>query len=98
MFKIDIANATDIAGMDGNAVATVAVPKTLFLDIAWRWEPTAATSKLVLAVIEGTAFGPDVNSNGKKTHTLWVLNDNDFPYRDRAWWSCRIESEPVFRV
>jgi hypothetical protein len=78
LFKIDITNATDIAGMDGNAAATVAVPKTLFLDIVKVLGDNGVTSDQVPAKIEGTAFGPDVNSNGKKMHTLWVANDNDF--------------------
>jgi len=30
------------------------------------------------AKIEGITFGPDVELNGEKLHTLWIANDNDF--------------------
>jgi hypothetical protein len=78
LFKIDITNATDITGMDGNTAATVAVPKTLFLDIVKVLGANGVTPDLIPAKIEGTAFGPDVKLNGQTVHTLWVANDNDF--------------------
>jgi hypothetical protein len=78
LFKIDIDKATDIAGMDGNTAATVAVPKTLFLDIIKVLGDNGVTSAQVPAKIEGLAFGPDLHQNGKAVHTLWVANDNDF--------------------
>jgi hypothetical protein len=78
IFKIDINKATDITGMDGNTAATVAVPKTLFLDIVKVLGDNGVTSAQVPAKIEGLALGPDVRQNGKAIHTLWVANDNDF--------------------
>jgi hypothetical protein len=78
LFKIDIANATDITGMDGNAAATAAVPKTLFLDIVKVLGDNGVTPDMVPSKIEGLAFGPDVKQNGMTVHTLWVANDNDF--------------------
>jgi hypothetical protein len=78
LFKIDLANATDITGMDGKTAAGVAVPKTLFLDIVKVLGDNGVTTDKVPAKIEGIAFGPDVNDKGTKMHTLWVANDNDF--------------------
>jgi len=78
LFKIDLKNATDITGMDGNTAATVAVPKTLFLDIVKVLGDNGVIPAQVPAKIEGIAFGPDVNEKGTKMHTLWVANDNDF--------------------
>jgi hypothetical protein len=78
LFKIDIDNATDITGMDGNTAATVAVPKTLFLDIVKVLGQNGIVPAQIPAKIEGLAFGPDVKQNGKTVHTLWVANDNDF--------------------
>ena len=78
LFKIDLNNATDITGMDGNTAAKVAVSKTLFLDIVTVLGNNGVTPDRVPAKIEGIAFGPDVNDKGTKLHTLWVANDNDF--------------------
>ncbi|WP_334269082.1 esterase-like activity of phytase family protein [Edaphobacter sp. HDX4] len=78
LFKIDIDNATDITGMDGNTAATVAVPKTLFLDIVKVLGDNGIIPAQVPAKLEGLAFGPDVKQNGRTVHTLWVANDNDF--------------------
>lgn len=78
LFKIDLKSATDITGMDGNAAATVAVPKTLFLDVVKVLGANGVSSDQVPAKIEGLAFGPDVNDKGTKIHTLWIANDNDF--------------------
>lgn len=78
LFKIDIANAMDVTGMDGNAAAAVAVPKTLFLDIVKVLGENGIAAEQVPSKIEGLAFGPDVRQNGRTVHTLWVANDNDF--------------------
>jgi hypothetical protein len=78
LFKIDLAHATDITGMDGKTAATVAVPKTLFLDIVKVLGANGIAPEQIPAKIEGLAFGPDVNDKGTKLHTLWVANDNDF--------------------
>ncbi len=78
LFKIDLDGATDIGSMDGTTAATYAVPKTLFVDVvaslvAAGWDPAQIPAK-----IEGISFGPDVSVSGKKVHTLWIANDNDF--------------------
>jgi hypothetical protein len=36
------------------------------------------TADQIPAKLEGVALGPDVQSHGKRIHTLWVANDNDF--------------------
>lgn len=78
IFKIDLRNATDITGMDGNTAAMAATPKSLFLDIVKVLGENGVTPDKVPAKIEGLAFGPDVKQQGKTLHTLWVANDNDF--------------------
>jgi len=78
LFKIDLAGATDVSGMDGPAAATHAVAKTLFLDLVALLTANGITADKIPAKIEGLAFGPDVNGGGTKLHTLWVANDNDF--------------------
>ena len=78
IFKIDLAGATDITGMDGVTAAGHAVPKTLFLDIVSVLNANLITSDQIPAKIEGTTIGPDVTLHGKTLHTFWVANDNDF--------------------
>jgi hypothetical protein len=36
------------------------------------------TTDQIPAKLEGITFGPDTTVNGKKVHTFWVANDNDF--------------------
>ena len=78
LFKIDLTGAVDVSDMDGLTAATHAVSKTLFLDIVQVLTANGIAAGNIPAKIEGLAFGPDVVSNGTKTHTLWVANDNDF--------------------
>lgn len=78
LFKIDLAGATDVSGMDGTTAATHAVAKTLFLDIVQVLTANGIAAGEIPAKIEGLAFGPDVWLNGAKLHTLWIANDNDF--------------------
>jgi hypothetical protein len=78
LFKIELQNAVDIQGLDGPAASTVAVPKTPFLDIIQKLKDAGFTVDNIPAKIEGVTFGPDVERNGKKLHTLWIANDNDF--------------------
>ena len=78
LFKIDLMNATDITGMDGKTAATVAVSKTLFLDLVKVLGANGFAPEQIPAKIEGIAFGEDINEKGTKIHTLWVANDNDF--------------------
>lgn len=80
IFKIDLAKAVDITKMDGTEAAKHAVSKTLFLDLvqALTAPNYTMTPDQIPAKIEGITFGPDVNDKGKKLHTLWISNDNDF--------------------
>jgi hypothetical protein len=80
VFKIDLEGATDVTGMDGLTAAGNAVTKTLFLDIVHVLVVDNGFSATfdVPSKIEGLTFGPDVTMKGKKLHTLWVSNDNDF--------------------
>src|SRR5262249_14443916 len=78
LFKIDINGATDVSKLDGTTAAANAIPKTQFLDIVAVLGQNGVANTQVPAKIEGTAFGPDVELNGVKMHTLWVANDNDF--------------------
>jgi len=78
IFKIDLQNAVDVSNMDGTTAATYAVSKSLFLDVVAALEANGLTADQIPAKIEGTAFGPDVRSNGVIMHTLWIANDNDF--------------------
>lgn len=81
IFKIDVANATDITSLTGAAAAAAAVPKsaTPFLDIVAELGAHGITPANVPAKIEGLAFGQDVVlADGTIEHTLWVTNDNDF--------------------
>lgn len=78
IFKIDLTNATDVGGLDGTHAAALAVPKTLFLDVVKVLTANGITSDQIPAKLEGLTFGPDVELNGAKVHTLWLSNDNDF--------------------
>jgi len=78
LFKIDLADATDVTGMDGLTAASHAVAKTLFLDIVTTLTAKGFTTANIPAKIEGLAFGPDLQIGDTTTHTLWVANDNDF--------------------
>jgi hypothetical protein len=79
IFKIDIEGATDITGMNGTAAVNYAVPKTLVLDVVKALTANNyMTADQIPAKLEGLTFGPDVNLKGKKLHTLWLANDNDF--------------------
>lgn len=80
IFKIDIDGAVDIAGMDGLHAASYAVPKsaTPFLDIVAVLTANGITTDQIPAKLEGITFGPDVEYQGRKVHTFWVANDNDF--------------------
>ncbi len=78
IFKINLAGATDITGLDSLTAASFAVPKTLFLDIVSVLNANGIPSTQIPAKLEGTTFGPDAKLNGKTIHTFWVANDNDF--------------------
>ena len=78
IFKIDLAGAADVAGMDGTAAAANAVGKILFLDVVKELTANGITADQIPAKLEGITLGPDVDDNGTTLHTLWLANDNDF--------------------
>lgn len=78
LFKIDLDGATDISNMDGTTAATHTVAKTLFADLVKSLTAVGVSASDIPAKIEGVTFGPDIEQDGKKVHTLWIANDNDF--------------------
>ena len=79
IFKISLKGAKDITNLDGLTAASYAVKKTLFLDLVEVLKANGFSASQIPAKIEGLAFGEDVTTAaGKKLHTLWVANDNDF--------------------
>jgi hypothetical protein len=78
LFKIDLATAADVSGMDGLTATANAVSKKLFLNLVTVFEANGIAADDIPSKIEGLAFGPDLQQGGKTTHTLWVANDNDF--------------------
>jgi hypothetical protein len=78
LYRIDLANAQDVSGISGAALAAKAVTKTLFLDLVAALTGHGISMTDIPAKLEGIAFGPDVMMNGIKRHTLFVVNDNDF--------------------
>jgi hypothetical protein len=78
LFKIDLADATDISNLSGAAAVAAGVPKTLFLDLVSALNASGIPGDLIPAKIEGLAFGQDVLVNGVLEHTLFIANDNDF--------------------
>lgn len=78
LFKIDLANATEVSGLEGAALADTAVSKTLFLDVVANLNAHGYTADQIPSKMEGLAFGQDVSVNGQTLHTLYFVNDNDF--------------------
>ncbi len=79
-FKINTTSATDIKGLNGAAAAAAAIVKTPtpFVDLVTLLLANGFTKATIPAKIEGLAFGQDVLVGGVNTHTLFVVNDNDF--------------------
>jgi hypothetical protein len=77
LFKIDLDGAQDVSGLSGD-LSTMAVSKTLFLDVADTLHANGIALDQIPAKIEGLAFGQDVVIGGVTMHTLFVANDNDF--------------------
>lgn len=79
LYLIDLAGATDVSGMSGQAALLAkAVPKTLFLDIRKALNSQGIADAQIPAKLEGAAFGPDLVMDGQTKHTLYIANDNDF--------------------
>jgi hypothetical protein len=88
IFKIDLANATDISGLDDGSMTvaqaiSAAVPKVLFVDLVKSLTaPALGANAFALdhipSKIEGITFGPDIRQGNTTLHTFWFANDNDF--------------------
>jgi hypothetical protein len=79
VFLIDLKGAQDVSQTSGEAgLAPFAVTKTEFLDIVAVLTANGFNANDIPAKLESLAFGPDVNVDGVKKHTLFVANDNDF--------------------
>jgi hypothetical protein len=79
LIKIDLTGATDVSSLSGtNALAPHAVNGTLFLDIFAGLTNAGFAATNIPAKLEGLAWGEDVMINGTNTHTLYLVNDNDF--------------------
>ncbi|MBB3193164.1 esterase-like activity of phytase family protein [Roseateles terrae] len=79
VYKIDLAGADDVSGLQGEAtLLPLAVKKTLFLDIVSSLTGYGMAAKQIPAKLEGLAFGPDIVVDGVLKHTLYIANDNDF--------------------
>ena len=82
IYKIDLAGAADVTGLDGAAAASAAVGKSLFVDLVALFTANGIAATRIPSKIEGLAFGTDVTVNGVLNHTLWIANDNDFVPND----------------
>jgi len=78
LFKINLANATDVSAMDGLTAASNEVGKTSFLNLVDLLTQNGIAAGNIPAKIEGISFGPDVKQGKINVHTLWIANDNDF--------------------
>lgn len=80
LFLVDIAGATDVSRIEGqaNLAAVTPVSKALFLDVAGALTSYGIADTDIPAKLEGLAFGQDVMMAGEPRHTLYVVNDNDF--------------------
>jgi hypothetical protein len=79
VFHIDLAGAHEVSGLSGEAqLAGAAVAKTAFLDLVAVLTSHGIAAADIPAKLEGIAFGPDLVVAGRRQHTLWVSNDNDF--------------------
>lgn len=79
LYRIDLAGAEDVGALSGAAaLGAAAVAKQPFLDIVAALAAHGFAAGDIPAKLEGLAFGPDVDVDGVRKHTLLVSNDNDF--------------------
>ena len=81
LWKVDLAGATDITGLSGeaNLLANQGHPaSSLFLDIRALLNANGITDANIPSKLEGAAFGDDVTVGANTFHTLILANDNDF--------------------
>jgi len=79
VFLIDLDGATEVSKLSGaTALAAAAVNKTPFLDVLAELGRHGLAPSEVPAKLEGLSLGPDVVQDGRRRHTLFLANDNDF--------------------
>jgi hypothetical protein len=78
LYRIDLTGAKEIGDLAGAEAAAAAVPKTEALDIVTLLTGTGIPADKIPGKLEGISFGPDQMVGGKKLHTLYMANDNDF--------------------
>ncbi|PTY07458.1 pyruvate-binding protein [Opitutaceae bacterium EW11] len=79
IYKVDLAGATDITALSGEAnLLPYAPAKSLFLDLRALLNANGISDALIPSKLEGMAFGEDILVNGVLKHTLYIGNDNDF--------------------
>lgn len=79
IFKIDLNNASDVSDLSGSDnIKSLAVGKSLFVDVKAALNTIGIGSADVPAKLEGMSFGEDVLIDGALKRTLYISNDNDF--------------------
>ncbi|MBN8714455.1 MAG: esterase-like activity of phytase family protein [Xanthomonadales bacterium] len=79
LYVVELAGAMAIGDRHGEeALADVAVTKQHFLDLVAQLTAHGVPAQDIPAKIEGLAFGPDIDVDGRRSHTLFVSSDNDF--------------------
>ncbi|MGY4515803.1 esterase-like activity of phytase family protein [Lysobacter sp. HA18] len=79
VYRIDLTGAATVDTLTGAAaLAPRAIAKTQFLDIVAALTAHGIPATDIPAKLEGLAFGPDVRTDGRLRHTLFIANDNDF--------------------
>lgn len=79
LFLIDLDGAQEVSRLQGEAaLLPAAVSKVDFLDVVAMLGQHGIAPADVPSKLEGLAFGPDIEQDGRRRHTLFVSNDNDF--------------------
>lgn len=79
IWRVDLAGATPLGSAQGEpSLSTLAVRKTLFLDLVDQLARHDIDPAGIPAKLEGLAFGPDISVRGGREHTLFLSSDNDF--------------------
>ncbi|WP_049622738.1 esterase-like activity of phytase family protein [Frateuria defendens] len=79
VYLVDLDGVQEVGQLAGaDVLAAAAVPKTDFLDVVAALGRHGIAPEDVPAKLEGLAFGPDVEQDGQRRHTLFIANDNDF--------------------
>lgn len=78
LYRIDLERAADISTLAGAQAAEAAAEKVEVVDLVKLFSENGIAAQDVPAKLEGMTFGPDVEIDGKRQHTLYLANDNDF--------------------